>query len=91
VAGLEAMSGAGCLGKIGYANKAEANKALARINARRKDTRHELQSYGCAKCGLWHLGRARTTQRVKAKHPDHPESYQSRKARWLALREEMTE
>lgn len=54
----------GCLGKIGYGTRAEADDAKRRLFKRRDcvrggkgHTATGLQTYHCAKCGRFHLGR----------------------------------
>jgi hypothetical protein len=52
-------------GKVGYATKALAAEALARIRDRHSDVhRRCLHPYLCEFCGAFHLGRDRTLGRI---------------------------
>lgn len=48
-----------CAGKLLYANAAEAQRALTRIQGRTRGDRSGLMAYRCADCGAWHLGRSK--------------------------------
>jgi hypothetical protein len=87
----------GCLGKIGYPTRAEADRSKGRILGKAEYLRNGdgrtavgLEVYHCRKCGRFHLGRnkrkgAPPTRRV----PDHERgSLKNRFARWLELTRE---
>jgi hypothetical protein len=87
----------GCLGKIGYPTRAEANDAKKRLFAKAGYVKRGagraavgFQVYHCAKCDRFHLGRNKRVGVIGSRRvPDHEHnSHKSRFARWQALTRE---
>lgn len=84
---------AGCLGKIGYPTRAEADTVKRALRAKPKyirigpDRPAALSTYHCAKCGHFHLGRERRGGiRATRKTADHEAgSFKTRQARYAEL------
>ncbi|RAK51604.1 hypothetical protein [Phenylobacterium soli] len=81
-----AKSTAGCLGKIGYQTRAEADAAKRRVIERRGES-NRLNTYLCAVCGHFHLGRnpKDRTKELRRVPTHRADSYRNRFARYLQL------
>lgn len=80
--------GPGCLGKIGYPTRAEADQAKSRLR-QKADYRADggMAAYKCVRCPMFHLGRdKRRGVKDLRRTPDHEAgSYKARKARYVEL------
>jgi hypothetical protein len=74
------LDSAGCLGKIGYATRAEAAHVHRKLLAKRS-VRGRMTPYHCGRCGLFHLGREPTVEKSERNSRENVE----RITRWSAL------
>jgi hypothetical protein len=76
---------AGCFGKVGYAHRADADKARAAFRKRKDSKTDRMNTYCCRYCGLFHIGRERGSPQLR-RTPDHErQSMKNRKARYTEL------